>query len=395
MTGAPIEKGPWARDDERALATPVKPVRQYRTGHNPAGSFFGLIDPSKWEGKEVPARRWVVEGLIPDGDATLFSGHGGHGKSWISLQLAICAATGRDFLGLPTKHCPVFYFSAEDGEEELHHRTHAITKALSIPMSELTDLAIAARADQDNLFMTFDRFTEVGEVAPTYGQVMNQALVMGAGIVILDSRHNLFTGNENSRPIAYQFMKALRIMARETQAAVIMLDHPSKDGRKTGEGDGGSTAWHNAARARLYLTASETDRDVRGLSCKKLNYGRGIGDLVLKWRDGIFTRIDEARSPANAVDRLQQDGLVLDGLRQLQQRDARVALNPDAKNSLASLVRRLSETRHLTHQQVVESQSRLLGAGKLVRVEIGPPSRRYAFLRTADHRYPGETGPLL
>ncbi len=60
--------------------------------------FFPAAD---LDGKPVPARKWLVEGLIPSGTVTMLSGDGGTGKSLLSLQLACAVALGRNWIGFP------------------------------------------------------------------------------------------------------------------------------------------------------------------------------------------------------------------------------------------------------------------------------------------------------
>ena len=57
-------------------------------------------------------------------------------------------------------------------------------------------------------------------------------------------------------------------------------------------GMSGSTQWNNAARSRLYFTASkmhdDTQSDVRELRVMKSNYGPP-GEIVrLRWQNGVF-----------------------------------------------------------------------------------------------------------
>lgn len=42
--------------------------------------------------------RWLVQGLIPSGDSVVLIGQVHSGKAWLAEQLAICVASGHDFL---------------------------------------------------------------------------------------------------------------------------------------------------------------------------------------------------------------------------------------------------------------------------------------------------------
>ena len=74
---------------------------------------------------------------------------------------------------------------------------------------------------------------------------------------------------------------------------MVLTTHPSLSGRAKGTGESGSTAWNNAVRSRLYLTAAkddedDEDRDWRTLQRKKGNYAAAGGEVRLHWRNGVF-----------------------------------------------------------------------------------------------------------
>ena len=42
--------------------------------------------------------RWLVQGLIPSGSSLVLLGEMHSGKAWLAEQLAVCVASGHDFL---------------------------------------------------------------------------------------------------------------------------------------------------------------------------------------------------------------------------------------------------------------------------------------------------------
>ncbi len=110
-------------------------------------------------------------------------------------------------------------------------------------------------------------------------------------LVVLDTAADLFEGNENSRTQVRQFIQgALGKIAREANCGVLLCAHPSANGLSNGSGNGGSTAWHNTVRSRLYL--SSDDKGIRNLSRKKANYCSTGEEIKLKWIKGAFEVID-------------------------------------------------------------------------------------------------------
>jgi RecA-family ATPase len=269
-------------------------------GNNPTKSvkralepLYGVFDPLRLVDKPAPERKWIVPGWIPDLAISVFSGHGGLGKSLVALQLAVACETQTKWLGMTVKPCHVLYISAEDDQDELHRRLIDVLRAAGKSLEDLESFTPVDRVDQDNALVAYDRWGQ-GEETPLYWQIHDKALTVGAGLIVLDSRHNLFTGNENDRAVVYDFMRRLRQLARQTGCAVLLIDHPSRDGLKTGSGDAGSTGWHNSARGRFYLSKSEGEhKDVRRLEAKKSNYA-AMGDAVtIRWHDGAFIRADQ------------------------------------------------------------------------------------------------------
>ncbi len=74
----------------------------------------------------------VIDKIIPAGEVTLLSGHGGGGKSFVSLLMLVHVALGRTFCGLATSRVPVLFFSAEDDAAEIRRRLARICKVMNI-----------------------------------------------------------------------------------------------------------------------------------------------------------------------------------------------------------------------------------------------------------------------
>src|SRR5690606_27026202 len=81
----------------------------------------------------VPPQHILPE-LMPAGEVTLASGHGGTGKSGVAMHLAACVALGRTWCGIEPAPRPVYYISCEDGRDILHWRLSWICRHLGIGM---------------------------------------------------------------------------------------------------------------------------------------------------------------------------------------------------------------------------------------------------------------------
>jgi RecA-family ATPase len=83
---------------------------------------------------------------------------------------------------------------------------------------------------------------------------------------------------------------------------VLLCAHPSASGLANGSGAGGSTAWNNTLRSRLYLTHPASDPDQpagpshhRVLTRMKANYAARDGRVEIEWRAGAFVVKDLTR----------------------------------------------------------------------------------------------------
>jgi len=73
-------------------------------------------------GLEMPALRWAVPNLIPEG-LTIVAGAPKVGKSWLALDVALAVATGGKAMdALPAVEGDVLYVAMEDGERRLKER---------------------------------------------------------------------------------------------------------------------------------------------------------------------------------------------------------------------------------------------------------------------------------
>jgi hypothetical protein len=138
------EEGPdalRARIDSAGPPKGEKPKRhngQYSELYPPIGNVDTPPQPqpietfsaAKFEGKEPPPRRWLVKDRIPMAAVTLLVGDGAVGKTTIAMQLSVCvAALLSGWLnGFVDEHGPVLFYSAEEDEDEVHRRLHAVVQ---------------------------------------------------------------------------------------------------------------------------------------------------------------------------------------------------------------------------------------------------------------------------
>lgn len=89
----------------------------------------GLISAADLQQMELPPVQWVVEKILPHGQAFLVAPPKSY-KSWLVQHLAICVALGVPFLGFKTHRATVLYLALEDSPNRLKTRGEAILESL-------------------------------------------------------------------------------------------------------------------------------------------------------------------------------------------------------------------------------------------------------------------------
>jgi RecA-family ATPase len=363
---------------------------------------FEAFSPGEWYGKPAPAHDWMVEGCLLRGTVGMLSGDGGIGKSLIMQQLLTAASIGKDWLGLGTQRGKGFGFFCEDDKDELHRRQERINEQYDCDHPDL-DLLYISRVGMENVLMEFDRRTDRVLPTPLWDQLQQTVIDFGAQYLVIDTIADAYGGNEIVRNQVRRFITELRRLAVQMQGSIIITAHPSLTGMNSGTGLSGSTAWHNSVRSRMYLTkpkggsnGEEEDTDdeamnARVLRTMKNNQGPGAGRINLRWENGVFLR-EDVPAVEGIVERLTIDNVVLEYAATIVKQGNRIAAGTQHSKCLASQLLLFTKIRKAYKRgDLIAAQDRLLGAGKLVAVAVGPPSRRYTLIRPADLRYAEET----
>lgn len=295
----------------------------------------------------APPPAFVWDGYLPRGVVALFGAHGGTGKSTVALMLAVAVATGRPMLGVPTVAAPAVFVSLEDGAGIVRHRLSSVCRAWGIDPASLVGLTIVDGTENPELFAADNR--SAGDVTAAYQEMVQLVRATQAGLVVVDNASDSFGGDEINRRQVRGFMRALGQVARLTDCAVCLLAHVDKGtsrARKAegGEGYSGSTAWHNSARSRLFMTRDESG--LLTLEHQKSNLGKRRDPITLVWPDGGLPMLAgdapnfdglNARAEGRADDSAAAAMLVL--LAEFEGREQYASPAPQARNNVHALLR--------------------------------------------------------
>ena len=273
-------------------------VTQERSMDQPNNSGTQRIKwRNNWKGKAAPSRKWICEGWLSY-RLTLFTGHGGVGKSQLALQLAAAVASDSCSHWIPSSSSghmtsteialsgghSVLVASWEDEADEVHRRLSSMAE--SLPWAAVDKIRERLHfADLAGKGPLWDRrrqrdepmLTEIGE------ELQALAKQIEARLLIIDPRAAAYGGDENHRAQVRAFVSHWDRWARDSKCAVLLIDHLPKTAVQAGFARGspyaGSTDWHNAPRCVWTLDEQHT------LHCEKSNYG-STPDPVSLIREG-------------------------------------------------------------------------------------------------------------
>ena len=247
---------------------------------------------------DPPDVPFVIPGWLPADVVTLLAAHGGTGKSYLSIFIAICLATGRHPFesGETVDRVKVILYSAEDGLVVLQSRIVRYLRLMGVTRTALDGWLEVLDATSSNNVL----FDSKG-LTPRFNWLRERASQTGAQVLIFDNASDGFSGNEIDRAQVRQFMSALRQVA----PTVLLLAHvdaaSSMADMADAKGYSGSTGWHNSARSRWFM-ARDRKTDEIVLVQPKVNYARSGSQAVICWDDahGVFTiteTLKQARKP--------------------------------------------------------------------------------------------------
>ena len=338
---------------------------------------WNLVRPATLSRTPPPPRLWVVQDWLPIGAVTANYGDGGLGKT-LAAQLLQTACSARiPWMGLAVMPCRSVGLYCEDDEAELHRRQIDACNAFDLEMQDFTDMAWVSGYGQNNILADLD---ENDKMQATPALLSFETLIeeQKAQLAVLDTVADLYPANENDRSKVRQFIALLNGIAHRKKCAVLLNAHPSKDGLKTGNIDGGSTAWSNSVRSRWSLErAPDQDGDdyERILTRRKANYAPTGTAIRLKWQRGVLVPTDRPTGLNAIANQAQADEVFLRLLGKYAASGVRLSQHNRGKNFAPKLFAQTPDRSGLSAKELEAAMVRLLTAGKIRVHDFGRPSR--------------------
>ena len=326
--------------------------------------------------KPRPTLQFLVPGMIPMEEVTLFSADGGTGKSYLLQQLLMAVASGTEWLGCPVLQGTAYGLFCEDPEKILHYRQLEICRRLDLEAANFSQMRVADRAAEDTeLFgSNIDRHPLDIDWTPLWHRFTARMMRLRPAIIGIDTAADVFGGDENKRAHVRRFIRGLKHLAMKTGAAVVVAAHPSVEGMRSGRGVSGSTGWVNTVRSHLYLTRSEEEKDLtvddglRVLTALKANYAPKATKLQLRWDDGAYVRVDEGGGVVADIERRQLHKLMTDMVSDGEARGSLYSASPRAETRYIVKMLLIAHPKH-SRKAVTQALDELLAHNVLMETE--------------------------
>lgn len=229
------------------------------------------------------AQKWLVEGLIGDGELAMLFGESGVGKSFCALDLALCVATGQPWLGRSVAQGPVVYLPSE-GFDGIQARIKAWFAHRQIS-SDGVPLHIGAYE-----FALNDE-SDFGELDSELSRMRPKPK-----LIVIDTLTGMTSSfDQNSQKDMAEFADTCKMMKSETGAAVLVVHHSGH--KDKGRSKGAVDFW--AACDRV-LGLSRASRDgALSIRCAKSRNAAPFDDIHVRLQPYPPTAVlVEAKAPA-------------------------------------------------------------------------------------------------
>jgi len=286
----------------------------------------------EWEDiLNIERREWLIPQWLPANTVTMFTGEGGAGKSWLTLQ-AVCqvvcgfrdAYLDPDFEKVAdvTTHRNVIFATYEDEPAEIKRRLHQLANGMPW---------IADSMETIKRHLHIVDMRGIGSVwGPGIGKnIANTGDLLAAGedlreiceskqakLLVMDPLSGAFGSNENDRTAVYDFVSSFRGWGDTAKCAMLVIGHLPKSQEGKAAGFSGSTAWEASARSMWMLSkksfteGEKNDKETKhywALEHTKSNYAPLQSMIpLIKRKSGWWKQANDRSDAQNGFEAYQQ-----------------------------------------------------------------------------------------
>lgn len=313
-------------------------------------SGLSEVEITQWDDIPDSHREWLIPQWLPANTVTMFTGQGGAGKSWLTLQAVCQIACGFNGAYLDPdyertqpadydENAPVpkhvIFATYEDEPAEIKRRLYTLASGMDWIESELDTIKRHVHiVDMRGIGSVWgpglgNHIANTGDLLSAGEDLREICEVQDARLLVMDPLSGAFGGNENDRTAVYDFVSSFRGWGDTAKCAMLIIGHLPKGVEGRAAGFSGSTAWEASARSMWLLGKKEPKKDENmdeywALSHTKSNYAPLHDEIPLIktrngwWRkaasimaaiDGLKTYQEEHRDPQEDTDNDGYEGV--------------------------------------------------------------------------------------
>lgn len=190
----------------------------------------------------------LIEGILRKGHKMLIAGPSKAGKSFLLIELCVCIAEGKSWIGWKCAQGKVLYVNLELDRASCLHRFKDVYEAMGIRPEHLNNI---------DIWNLRGKSVPMDKLAP---KLIRRAAKKGYTAIIIDPIYKVITGDENSADQMANFCNQFDLVCTELNSAVIYCHHHSKGsqgGKKSMDRASGSGVFARDPDALLDLIELE------------------------------------------------------------------------------------------------------------------------------------------
>lgn len=218
----------------------------------------------------------TLKGVIGCGSVAMLYGAPNEGKTFVAMDFMAAVAKGEPWMGRKTRQGLCLHVAME-GEAGIKKRYMALQREKGAEgLYLLTDL----------LALTSEKNKDVRRLIAAYLKLL-KATGMPPGVICIDTVALAIGGDEDKTENVSPFLKAMKRIAKDTGATVLLLHHPGKDESRGPRGSSGfngnvdQTLYMKGGRIYLKKVRDGAKDQVLGFALKVVEIGKDAdGDAV-------------------------------------------------------------------------------------------------------------------
>lgn len=231
----------------------------------------------------LPDQSWVIRGLLPETGLSLLYGPSEQGKSFVSIDWALCVSTGMPWLGeYPVKQGHVVYIASEGGRG-IKRRVAAWMQYHGInTLPNITWFLDSLNLREENVVEEFlaaleDRFP------PEVIHHDDEFISVGVNLklIVIDTLSRNFGGeDENASTAMAGFVARLEMLCKAHECAVLIVHHTNAQGGR----ERGHSSLRGAMEAAFECAALKEDDTLATITIEnnKQKDDKSAGAICLK-----------------------------------------------------------------------------------------------------------------